>query len=244
MAALAVFDDGAGPALYAGGYFGNCGGAGSKIATWDGQAWSPLGIGITDSAGNVKALAAFDDGSGPALYVGGSFTEVDGLPIINLARWNGKAWSAVGDPGLILQQPIEALRVLDEDGPDPSPPALFAIGGSIIQKWDGKVWKRYQPQPGGLFAAEVFPGQYGQPTLHVGGEIALDVGNPPQTLRVNIARWDGPAPGFGCGDFDGDGLVTQADLGILLAAFDNCPGPGCPGDANGDGVVDQQDLGI
>jgi hypothetical protein len=244
VAALAVFDDGAGPALYAGGYFGNCGGAGSKIARWDGQAWSSLGIGITDSTGNVKALAGFDDGSGPALYVGGSFNEVSGLPMMNIARWNGQAWSAVGDPGLILQQPIETLRVLDEDGPGPNPPALFAIGGSIIQKWDGKVWKRYQPQPGGLLAAEVFPGPDGQPTLHVGGEIALAVGQPPQTLRVNIARWDSPAAGFGCGDFDGDGAVTQADLGILLAAFDNCPGPNCPGDANGDGVVDQQDLGI
>src|SRR5215831_5161496 len=69
--AYATFDDGSGPALYAGGRFANAGGRpASNIARWDGHAWSQVGSGVD---GDVYALAVFDDGSGPALYVAGSF---------------------------------------------------------------------------------------------------------------------------------------------------------------------------
>lgn len=242
---LAVYDigDGYGPALYAGGDFGSCGGTGAKVARWDGQSWTALGAGITSGASYVTSVIGFDDGSGPAIYAAGSFTEVDGQPLINIARWNGKVWSPVGDPKLQYFETIEALRVLDEDGDGPIPPALFALGGSILQKWNGQSWIAY-PQPGGLLAATVFPDAHGALTLHAGGTIAFLQGEPPELLYTKIARWDGPT-GFGCksADFDGDGVIDQADLGILLAAF-NCPGPGCKGDADGDGDVDQADLGI
>jgi hypothetical protein len=42
------------------------------------------------------------------------------------------------------------------------------------------------------------------------------------------------------GDLDGDGHVTQADLGILLSCYGQS---GC-GDLDGDGDTDQADLGI
>lgn len=42
------------------------------------------------------------------------------------------------------------------------------------------------------------------------------------------------------GDLDGDGAVTGADLGLLLAAW----GTVGPGDIDGDGVVDGADLGV
>jgi hypothetical protein len=62
---LVVFDDGSGPALYAGGYFTAPGGvAAHGIAKWNGSSWSPLGSGMN---GYVSALAVFDDGSGPAV---------------------------------------------------------------------------------------------------------------------------------------------------------------------------------
>ena len=47
--ALAVFDDGGGPALYAGGDFTTAGGvAANRIAKWDGSSWSALGSGMND----------------------------------------------------------------------------------------------------------------------------------------------------------------------------------------------------
>ena len=76
VSALAVFDDGGGPALYAGGYFTTAGGvSANRVAKWDGSSWSPLGSGVTSA---VRALTVFDDGGGPALYVGGDFTMAGG----------------------------------------------------------------------------------------------------------------------------------------------------------------------
>ncbi|MBL9030507.1 MAG: hypothetical protein JNM80_02200 [Phycisphaerae bacterium] len=85
--ALAVFDDGRGPALFAAGEFEDAGGApASNIARWDGQAWSALGAGVD---GAVQALVPFDDGSGPRLLVGGWFTRAGGAPSAFLAAWAG-----------------------------------------------------------------------------------------------------------------------------------------------------------
>ena len=47
------------------------------------------------------------------------------------------------------------------------------------------------------------------------------------------------------GDLNDDGEVNGADLGILLAAWGDCPKKGaCPADLNGDGEVNGADLGI
>ena len=104
--ALRVFDDGSGPALYAGGQFGFAGtAAASNVAKWNGVAWYPLGAGLS---GPVEALEVFDDGSGPALYAGGSFPGA-------VARWNGAAWATVGgglSGGVALTQ-VFALKSVD-----------------------------------------------------------------------------------------------------------------------------------
>jgi len=84
--ALAVFDDGSGPALYAGGSFTRAGGgAANGIARWDGSGWSALGSGVGPSGRIVDALTVFDDGSGPALCVGGSFTLAGGATAFRIA---------------------------------------------------------------------------------------------------------------------------------------------------------------
>ena len=44
------------------------------------------------------------------------------------------------------------------------------------------------------------------------------------------------------GDFNGDGKVDGADLGLLLAVWGPCDG--CPEDMNGDGMVDGGDIGL
>ena len=105
---MAVYDDGRGPALYAGGYFTNVGGvAANGIAKWDGSSWSALGSGVGVGGGaGVSALAVYDDGRGPALYAGGYFTSVGGQPRNNIAAidaptgtvtgWNPGAFGGVG----------------------------------------------------------------------------------------------------------------------------------------------------
>ncbi|MFH0982846.1 MAG: hypothetical protein V2A79_15090, partial [Planctomycetota bacterium] len=80
-----VFDDGTGPALYAGGYFTWAGDVpANSIAKWNGTQWSALGSGMNRY---VHALTVFDDGTGPALYAGGSFTTAGGLASSYIASW-------------------------------------------------------------------------------------------------------------------------------------------------------------
>lgn len=43
----------------------------------------------------VGPLYVYDDGSGPALYVGGTFYYVGGFYTDNIARWNGSWWSSL-----------------------------------------------------------------------------------------------------------------------------------------------------
>ncbi|HNQ25033.1 MAG TPA: hypothetical protein PKK06_18295 [Phycisphaerae bacterium] len=153
VGALAVFDEPGRPAghpvLYAGGRFATAGGSPVRcIARWcDGQ-WSGVGQGVEGES--VEALAVFDeDGPGPgqpALFVGGGFKKASGVSALNIARWNGAEWSAVGDglDGVVID-----LAVFDEDHEGPQPPALFAVGmfsraGSVeassIAKWNGQEW--------------------------------------------------------------------------------------------------------
>ena len=81
VAALVAYDDGTGPALYAGGNFTT---PASRVAKWNGAAWSALGSGIN---GTVTALGTYDDGTGPALYAGGNFTTAGGRVSSNIAAW-------------------------------------------------------------------------------------------------------------------------------------------------------------
>lgn len=71
----------------------------SGVARWDGSAWHSLDLGLS---GSVYAIA-FD--SAGNLYAGGqiqgtcsnSFCGGIGTAFSNLAKWNGTAWSGVGD---------------------------------------------------------------------------------------------------------------------------------------------------
>src|SRR5262245_3585276 len=60
--AVAVYDDGGGPALFAAGNFSFAGNTpANRIAKWSGSGWTALGSGLD---GDVNALAVYDDGSG------------------------------------------------------------------------------------------------------------------------------------------------------------------------------------
>lgn len=76
--ALAVYDDGMGPHLFAAGHFVSADeSAANYIARWDdGDGWSPLGSGMNIA---VYSLAVYDDGGGPALYAGGPFSFAGGV---------------------------------------------------------------------------------------------------------------------------------------------------------------------
>jgi trimeric autotransporter adhesin len=192
--ALTVFDDGAGPAIYAGGGFQAAGGRlAFGVARWDGESWSAAGAGFRD--GTVYSLAVFDDGSGTALYAGGSFETSGGQTVRGIAKWNGSSWTEVGGGivGGASKPAVRALCVFD----DGSGPALYAggtfggVGGvpdtSFIARWDGESWSSVG---GGMhswvYALAVHDDGVG-PALYAGGTFLSAGGVPAQ----RIAKWDG-----------------------------------------------------
>ncbi|MBI5865255.1 MAG: hypothetical protein HZB38_12240 [Planctomycetes bacterium] len=91
--------------------------------------------------GAVNALTTFDDGGGPALYVGGAFTTAGGVAANRIAKWSGGGWSPLGSG---VNDRVYALAVFD----DGSGPALYAggifttAGGVVanhIAKWNGST---------------------------------------------------------------------------------------------------------
>jgi len=161
VSALAVFDDGAGPRLYAGGKFESAGGIpAAGLAAWDGAAWSVPTLPFPQ--GGVRSMAVFDpDGDGPeprALYVGGQFVPTPEVPAFAIARWDGATWSALGSGLWHSKRPpvVYSLAVLDEDGDGPASPALYAAGsftqaGSVLAlnlaRWNGTVWSAVPNTP-------------------------------------------------------------------------------------------------
>ncbi|MEM8932778.1 MAG: hypothetical protein AAGE94_16455, partial [Acidobacteriota bacterium] len=170
--------------------------------------------------GRVTASVVFDDGTGPALYVGGHFTTVDRSAISGIARWDGTTWSAVGAG---FRGEIFALTVFD----DGSGPALYAAGNMIyagdstigrIAKWDGSTWSGLGVDDAGFFgiyALAVFDDGNG-PKLAVGGTFDSLGG----VAAPSIAAWNGTtweAIGAGTNPFGAVfSFATQG--GVLYAA--------------------------
>jgi hypothetical protein len=258
--ALAVFDDGGGPALYVGGYFSTAGGGiVNGIAEWNGAAWTALGDGIRSSVSPayVYALAAFDDGTGPTLYAGGRFTTAGDVDAVGIARWDGTRWSAVGS-GMGTDARTVQVRALvvhdDENGPALYAGGGFATAGGVtvnsVAKWNGVEWsplgsgvegavadRSYYGMP--VFALSAFTDS-GGPSLYAGGAFRVVGGE----VSAFLARW-------GCrtvlADLDVDGDVDLGDFGHLQACFN---GPNQPpawmycddADVDGDGDVDMVDF--
>lgn len=195
--ALAVYDDGHGPALYVGGMHGGAGGISSPgIVKWDGTSWSSVGGGVGGTDPTVRALRVFDDGNGAALYVGGTFNEAGGVSASRIAKWDGVTWSPLGDG---LPAWVTSLEVFD-DGTGPS---LYAggkfsesdAGGqpgmNYIAKWNGSSW---EPLGNGtnhnVYFMEVFDDGRGSALYASGGFTAAD-----GMTAHTIARW-GCTPAF------------------------------------------------
>jgi len=95
--ALVVWNDGSGERLYVGGAFTSAGNVvdATRIARWNGSAWSALAEGLRDEP--VNTLTVIGQGGSAGLYAGGQFTRSGDLDTRRVARWNGTAWSALGD---------------------------------------------------------------------------------------------------------------------------------------------------
>ncbi len=201
--ALRVWDDGAGPALYVGGAFTMAAGLqANHIARFDGVEWSamagPDDIGAND---RVNDLHAHDDGSGEALYASGAFTEMGGVPANRVARWNGAAWSAVGDGGDInttvngletSQGHLHAALTYQSSG-------ARRVPG--VARWDGDTWSRLSGPDETYWTEQIWPltawNDGSGERLYAGGYFTMSRSG--DVFASGFAWWDG-------GRWDGVGI--------------------------------------
>jgi len=231
---FATFDEDDGgpnpPRLFVGGDFTLAGGVEAhNIARWDGSSWSAVGDGVRGPLPDVLALAVFDDDASgpnpPALFAGGEFDFAGEVVAHKVARWNGNSWSAVGtgvgdDFGF-----VSALHVHDEDGPGPTPPALF-IGGEFsliggvsannVARWNGSAFSALGTGTNGfvddLAAFDEDADGPNPPRLFACGAFSRAGG----TTVNGLGRWNGTSwssvgggfnsPAFALAVFDEDGL--------------------------------------
>lgn len=188
---LGVFDLGAGPVLVAAGWF-RLVGSGVGIGTWNGATWNRIGGGGVNHPTldpRVYELIQFDDGSGDALYIGGTFTSVGDKSARNIARWNGSSWSDVGGG---MSAGVLDMAVFD-DGTGAKLYAAGAFGGaggtpaSRIARWDGVSWTPVGPGLDNLVHALVVHDDGSGAALYAGGYFGTAGG----VAANRIAKWNG-----------------------------------------------------
>lgn len=146
---LAVFDPPGpiGPGLYVGGFFTTAGGvSANRMARWNGVNWSSLGTGLNDAA---FSIVVHDDGlgGGPALYAAGGFTSAGGMTAARVAKWNGTAWSKLGNG---VNNTVNVIAVHDDGtGAKLYAGGLFTTAGGLsasrIARWNGAAWSALGP---------------------------------------------------------------------------------------------------
>jgi trimeric autotransporter adhesin len=156
----------------------------SIVRTWNGTAWATLGPSFI---GFIKALHF--DGSGN-LYMGGVFGAIGSTAVNNIARWDGAAWTQVGE-GIPAQ-----VWTLAAMGSDLFIGGIFdTIGTTVatrIVKWDGASYSALYTTGKGEGLSGDNPLLYslaadGHGNIYAGGAFAIAGG----TITNYVARWDG-----------------------------------------------------
>jgi hypothetical protein len=154
--------------------------SGSYITRFDGQSYSPLPSPLPARA---TSLAVYDDGTGPALYVGGSqWTFNFGIVRYGVLKWTGTSWESTGYPQDNLGDGITDMVVYDDgEGPE-----LYAgtSSGMKLRRYNGAGWSLVPGNPWNALAMAVYD-DGGGPALYVGGQFLTAGG---QSVR-NIAKF-------------------------------------------------------
>jgi len=225
--ALEVFDDGNGPALYAGGLFSHAGGVpAANIARYDGLNWSALGAGTNE---RVRSLQSWLSPSGPRLVVGGRFSSAGGLSVNRIAAFDGTTWSTLaGGVSAVgfFEASVEKLTTLDlGSGTD-----LYAAGtfdtvdglpGSHLARWNGTSWTSLGDslvgeEPAAFLTAIEGVTLAGSTFLAISGGFESIGG----VVGPDVARYD--ANGFGLLGAPNGGIQGHAYCSL---AFDDGSGP-------------------
>ncbi len=230
--AATVWDDGTGPALYVGGTFSAAGNvAAVGLAKWDGVKWSAVGPPLSSSSYysnqvSVGALVVHDDGSGPALFVGGKFTKAGDVPATHLAKWDGHAWTGVTGiadyQGQTYEFPpgvVTALASYDDGGGAGLYVGLktsitVVSNSKFVARWKGGAWSAL-----GTGVASTMSAVDALETFDDGSGNALYIAGKGVSSQSNIYRWKAGALTTLSGKAGIDGQVW------CMRSFDDGSGP-------------------
>jgi len=204
------------------------------------SSWSALGTGVgADRYPEVNALQFDSTGN---LFVGGSFDSAGGLTAKNIARWDGSAWSSLGQG---RDGTVNDLAV-DSSG------ALYAVGccswaESDLASWDGNTWSDQENGLSGVFYSIAIDSN---DNIYMGGNsLSIDY------VDVNnVAMWNGNGwitldTGVGDGGYF-DGIIQDMAVGsngalYVTGEFDTAGGLGASNIAQWDGASwSALDLGL
>ncbi|MFT3686899.1 MAG: GC-type dockerin domain-anchored protein [Phycisphaerales bacterium] len=177
--------------------------------------WSAVQVRPFGSGMNVRAAVEWDDGTGPALYLGGDFSILSGTFTTGVTKWDGTKFTSMncgffqGNGGQFGT--VSGLTSWDPDGDGPQPSVLVACGDFVftngnaftsvsnVAMWDGTSWSPIgggyefanpNPQGGGgsgrVTDVKVFDDGSG-PKLYACGDFILS------DAHRNLARWNGSA---------------------------------------------------
>jgi hypothetical protein len=141
----------------------------NHIQQWNGTSpWSPMASSLS---GNIRSLLVFDGG----LYAGGSFNNFSGLAAPGIVRWDGAAWSDIGNSGVDVRAMVVYQGQLVAGGSTLNP-AL-----SRLSRWDGTAWHPIGPELRGMVLALAVD----HDELIVGGSF-IRAGS---EISAHFARW-------------------------------------------------------
>ncbi|HWB19956.1 MAG TPA: hypothetical protein VG711_06625, partial [Phycisphaerales bacterium] len=247
--------------LFVGGYFKTINGESAiGITRWDGTNWhnfSP-GLGPADGIDTEVTGAVVYNGD---LIIGGKFTSVDGVAANGIARWDGKAWHAMGGgvQGTNGNGPAFVREFAEFNG-------NLYVGGYFLNvdgqqaenlaMWDGTTWHAIVPGANDYVTAL----SVHQNKLYAGGYFTTIAGVSANHVAVfDGVQWESLDGGISCAgctpyasafqDLDGriavGGSFTKVNNSIAasrIALWNECPFPNPAADINGDGHVNIDDL--
>lgn len=192
-----------------------------KIIRWNGSEWLPLGAGVT-GAGiyEVRGLLVT---SGGDLIAGGTFSFAGSSNALNVARWNGTAWSPLG-AGLDGVVNVLAEMPNGDILAGGSFPTVGNWPGTTLVRWDGNAWKGVPDAPTGTGSQIRSMEWIDDHRLVVGGEFAQAGSTPARNIAIwDGMTWSGMEDGVGGGVGPSVRVIQKLNDGTLLVAgtFDN-----------------------
>lgn len=196
--------------VYVGGFFVRPASGITNLARWDGNNWSALGNGLGDAGGrssNEKFAAGITN-----LFVSGNFDNASGIPVTNLARWDGTQWHSMDySPSPFTN--FSTIAAMTSKGEE-----LFicertmefgGLGSDIlrVKKWDAGNWSDLGdvlmldvkwPPTSTFLRSMISIGT----NLFVSGKFSIDA-----LSAVNLIRWDGTTWSAVAHPFDSSSMI-------------------------------------